>query len=72
MSIHSTKAAKIANSYLDAKGKNLHPVQDDDYTFAHSFISNLNAYINCNRKEFSNLNDKILEIIYFINLLDLK
>ena len=58
MSIYSTKAAEIANSYLNAKKKNLYPVQDDDYTFAHIFISNLNAYLNCNRKEFSNLNNK--------------
>lgn len=58
MSKHSRKALKIANSYLAAREKNLYPVQNDDYTFAHIFISNFNAYLNCDRKDFTNFNIK--------------
>ncbi len=58
MSSYSEKASKIANSYLDAQEKNLYPVQDDDYTFAHSFISNFYAYLNCKREDFNNFNHK--------------
>ena len=58
MSISFYKSRKIANSYLDAKKKIFILYR---MTIIHLLIflfRNLNAYLNCNRKEFSNLNNK--------------
>ena len=56
MSSISKEATEIANSYLLARSKNLFPIQQDDYTIGHGLISNLNAYKNCNRENFENIN----------------
>ena len=57
MSNISKESTEIVNSYLCAKSKSLFPVQQDDYTIGHGLISNLNAYKNCNRKNFEKLNN---------------
>ena len=54
----SDKSLKIVNSYLIARQRQIFPVQEDDYTMGHSLISNLNAFSNCKRRDFSRLNIK--------------
>ncbi len=58
MSSFSDKSLKIANSYLIARERQVFPIQEDDYTMGHSLISNLNAFSNCKRRDFSRLNIK--------------
>ena len=55
-------ATQVANSFLRAKAENLLTNTNDDYIFGHSIISNINAYINCNRDNYNLLNAKKTKI----------